>query len=105
MSCQAVFNTAVQILTFPPIQRRLGTAKTFRFAVIFYTLGYLMYPVTSWMAQQNRASGSTSSRSTYVALGVQIFCLATANIVSCRLKCTEECTETWTTDSFQGIFL
>lgn len=82
MGCQAILTTACQLLFFPPAQRRLGTVNTFRCAVIFYTLGYIMYPITSLVARNRHASGSTSLRSTYIALGIQVFCLSMANLVS-----------------------
>lgn len=70
------------MFAFPPIQKRLGTVGTFRFAVLFYTLGYIIYPITSYVARQRELAQDSSMRSIYTALGCQLFCLAMANLVS-----------------------
>ena len=82
MGCQAFLTTACQLAFFPPLQRRLGTILTFRCMVIFYTLGYIMYPITSWVARDELARGSTSHQPVYTALAVQVLCLSMANLVS-----------------------
>ncbi|KAK9900843.1 MFS general substrate transporter [Cystobasidium minutum MCA 4210] len=86
MGCQAFLTTACQLLFFAPIQRRLGTVYTFRCMVVFYTLGFIMYPITSWLARDTLTRDSPSLTSVYTALGIQVFCLSMANLAySCNM--------------------
>lgn len=82
MSAQAILTSTVQAFLFTRIQRCLGTIGTFRLAAVFYPLGYLMYPLASYLARKNLGEGGSESRSAYIALGVLVVCLAVANLVS-----------------------
>jgi hypothetical protein len=85
MSIQAILTSTLQFVLFPPIQRRFGTIKTFRLAVIFYVLGYSMYPIAGWVARHEVRSASTGWNPVYIPLGIQVFCLSLANLVSTLL--------------------
>lgn len=85
MAIQAGVTSTCQAVLFAPIQRRLGTIGTFRAAVPFYVLGYLMYPIEAAVAAKENASGN-GVKWTWLCLGIQICCMSLANIVRVEQK-------------------
>jgi hypothetical protein len=80
LSAQAITTASVHLLLFAPIQRRFGTARTFRISAFAYPISCAFFPLTSYIARTEYAGDDAPRTRTWICLAVQLMILSLANI-------------------------
>jgi len=74
MSIRAVATIAVQVIAFPLLQRRVGTARLYRWLMILWIPTYMGLPFLNILARQGYTTG------VWVGLSFTLACSAVANM-------------------------